>query len=184
MTDPSLSSLPPQNAQPVSQGSTKNFHNTPNNIRKYNQTSDQLPSLTNKSALTPTEENIPAYFNNFMKAINDQINQIRQEFSPPPSSTHTNTAHHLPSQVQFHHLAGKDTLERHNMDNLQSAKFTSNHILESGHPQDTQNTKTIIQDLINTIKRTDIKKNNCPITNSKESASQQYEKHNPNNTYY
>ena len=85
MTDLSLASLHPQNVQQVAQGSKDNFHNTPNTIRKTNQISDQLPSPTNKYTLTSTEEHIPAYFNHFMKAINDQISQIRQEFSPPPS---------------------------------------------------------------------------------------------------
>ena len=78
VTDPSLASLPPQNYQPVPQGSTDNFHNTPTNIRKPNQISYQLKSPTNESNLTSTEENIPAYFNHFMKAINDQISQIHQ----------------------------------------------------------------------------------------------------------
>ena len=63
-----------------------------------------------------------------MKAINNHISQIRQEFSPPPSSNNTNTTQNLPSQVQVHHLAGSDTMERQNMNQSQSAPNSrSNH---------------------------------------------------------
>ena len=106
---------------------------------------DQLPSPTNKSTLTSNEENIPAYFNHFMKAINDQINQICQEFLPPNSLTHTNTTQHLLIQVKVNHHTGSATLERHNMEHLQNApNSNSTHRLEPDHPQDTQDTKTMI----------------------------------------
>ena len=54
LKDPSLASLPPQNVQKVSQGSTDNFQNTPNIIRKHNQKSDQLHSPTNESTIRPS----------------------------------------------------------------------------------------------------------------------------------
>ena len=183
-TDASLTSLSPsQKIQSVSQGSTDNL---PNPIRKNNQTSDPTHSSTNESTLKSTEENIPAYFNQFMKVINDQISQIRQEFTTPSSTPTKDNIQPLPSQVKVPNHSGPSTSEYQTMANVQNApNSNSTNELESDHPNDTQGTKEMIQDLINTIKRTDKKKKTRRITYSEASDSQYEDIYNPrNNAYY
>ena len=64
------------------------------------------------------------------------------------------------------------------MDQTQSAlNYTCDQALESEHPQDNQDTNTMIQNFINTVKN-DTKKKTCPTTYSEASISQQDDRHN------
>ena len=69
--------------------------------------------------------------------------------------TNTDNTQNFPSQLKVPNHTGSTTLEHQNMENLQNAQNSnSTHELESDHPQDTQDTKAMIQDLINTNKLT------------------------------
>ena len=100
VTDSSLKYPPLQTFQNFSQGSTSNKQQTPNQNINCAQGSVQLPSQTSDYTLKTTEETVPTYFHNFMKIINDQLSQIRQEFSTLSTSVNTDNIQYLPNQIK------------------------------------------------------------------------------------
>jgi hypothetical protein len=155
-------------APDVSHGSSDNTNIQP---------SVHLQSPATKSTLTSTDENIPAYFTAFMKTMNDQFNQLFQEFSTHTGSTTTENTTNLPHQVQIDHHSDQNKSECDDFLPPKNAPTSnSTHELVVDFPQDPQSTKTFIKQLIDTV-RTEEKQKLRRTTYSDASTSQQENMH-------